>query len=285
MEKTLKPQPWLAWVLAARPKTLIAALSPVLIALSQAQRLGHSSWTTAAACLLAAVSLQVGVNFHNDACDGMRGVDGPLRKGPQRATAAGWIPSKQMLYAAYSCLGVAALLMLPFLGSHALWLLPLLSLSLAAAIGYTGTQSPLGYRGLGELLAFCFFGPAPVIGASLLLAAPITMHVILLGCACGLYAASLMLANNIRDIEEDWMAGKLTLAVQLGAHTSILVASCCLLAPGLLMAATTSYLPLAAIPFAAMAIRALISSPAKALPLVSVSYLIFTCCMLLDAWI
>lgn len=281
MEQTLPQTKWKAWVLAARPKTLIAAAAPVILSYELALRLGPYSWGIALVCLLAACALQIGVNFHNDACDGVRGTDGPQRRGPLRAVAQGWIKAKQMRVAAYVCFGVAAILMSPLMAGNVAWLLPTLLVSIVAALAYTGGKRPLSHYGLGEVLAFCFFGPVPVIGASLLITSYINTAVILAGIACGLYATALMLANNIRDINEDLQAGKRTLVATLGKPGSLLLAAACLLTPGVLFAATgLSYYSTASLPLSIMALRALQQQPERALPLVSASYLLFTLGML-----
>lgn len=225
------------WWLAIRPKTLVIALSPVLVgtALAAAEQ-GGLAWGTLAATLLGAVLIQAGTNLHNDAADFERGADTPERLGPLRVTAQGLLSPAQVRGAAHLAFAGAFLL-----GIYLVWLggWPILVLglvSLLAGYGYTGGPRPIAYTPFGELVVFLFFGLAAVAGSYYLQTGRVTAGALGLGAAIGLPAAAVLVINNYRDMDTDRRAGKITLACRLGrGPTRVLYALLVLLPPVLAM--------------------------------------------------
>ena len=168
--------------------------------------------------LVVALALQVGVNYANDYSDGIRGTD-DARVGPVRLVGQGLAPSRQVLLAAFASFGVAALAGLALvLITHAWWLLLVGLAAIVAAWFYTGGPRPYGYAGLGELFVFVFFGLVAVAGSTYVQTLEITWLSVAGGIACGALSVAILLANNLRDIPTDTVAGKHTLAVRLGDH-------------------------------------------------------------------
>jgi 1,4-dihydroxy-2-naphthoate octaprenyltransferase len=170
--------------------------------------------------LLVAVSVQVGVNYANDYSDGIRGTD-DFRVGPSRLTGSGAVPAKKVLWAALASFGVTAL------G----WLLIVGAIAIAAAWYYTGGKAPYGYRGLGEIVVFVFFGPVAVIATAFIQVGSLPWETWLTGSAAGLFASAVLLVNNLRDIDQDALAGKKTLAVILGRTAAKVLLTLLLLGP------------------------------------------------------
>jgi 1,4-dihydroxy-2-naphthoate octaprenyltransferase len=207
-----------AWLLATRPKTLPAALAPVLVGTALAASQGPWRLDLAFGCLAGAVLLQIGCNFANDAGDALRGADTPERLGPQRAVASGLITPRAMLAGAALALllaaGVGA-----WLAAHSGWQLWLVGItSVVAALAYTLGPMPLAYVGLGDLFVLLFFGFAAVLGAAWVQAPQWPLPPAWWACATavGLQATALIAINNLRDIATDAPVGKRTLAVRLG---------------------------------------------------------------------
>ena len=205
------------WLLAARPKTLPAAIVPVWSGCVLAWKL-QGSWNPwlAFCTLAAALCIQIATNFFNDAIDARKGADTEKRLGPRRVTACGLIPRRTVLIAATFFLGLAAIFgMILFrkAGWPVIWIgLP----SLYFAYGYTGGPLPLAYKGLGELFVVIFFGLVAVSGTILIQTGEWRNEAMLLGLQIGLLSAVLISINNLRDREEDSGTGKMTLAVRMG---------------------------------------------------------------------
>jgi 1,4-dihydroxy-2-naphthoate octaprenyltransferase len=213
------------WVAGARPRTLPAALAPVLVGTGAAALAGSVRPVRALLALVVALALQVAVNYANDYSDGIRGTDAD-RTGPVRLVGSGAASPAAVKRAAFVCFGVAAVAGLALAVLTTLWLLPLGGLLIAAAWGYTGGRSPYGYRGLGEVSVFVFFGLVAVLGTTYVQAERLTVASLLGGVACGALACAILVVNNLRDIPTDVLAGKRTLAVVLGdARTRVLYAA------------------------------------------------------------
>ena len=233
-----------AWWLAIRPRTLWAAVAPVIA--GSALALWHGSFAPlwALVALAGALLIQVGCNLHNDWADARHGADTAARVGPTRVTQAGLIPPRQVLggalvmFAAAAALGVAGV-------ARAGWPLAVLLVAcVAAAIGYTGGPRPLGYLGLGDLLVLVFFGPVAVGATYHLQALALPPLVVAAGLGPGLLATAILVVNNLRDRVTDERAGKRTLAVRFGDRFARAEFLACLLAgvllpPVLLLAAGT----------------------------------------------
>jgi 1,4-dihydroxy-2-naphthoate octaprenyltransferase len=204
------------WVMAARPKTLWASISPIIIGIAMAYEAGKGDFLSAAAALLAGILLQIGANFANDYLDHVKGIDTADRLGPLRVTHAGLVTPSQMKWATAFVLTVAFLLGV-FLVYRAGWPLVVIGLSsILFAILYTGGPYPLGYHGWGDLFAFIFFGPVATAGTYYVQALSVSPESIIAGCAPGLFSVAILTVNNLRDIESDARAGRKTLAVRFG---------------------------------------------------------------------
>jgi 1,4-dihydroxy-2-naphthoate polyprenyltransferase len=216
------PNPWL---LAIRPKTLFASLGPVIIGASAVLvfEKGSFSYLIFHLVALTALLLQISSNLINDYYDFKSGVDKSERIGPKRVTQAGLISPYMMKRAFIFTLGFSFLLgvYLMYVGGAKIVAIGLSSLIFCFL--YTGGPYPLSHYALGEILAFAFFGPVPVIGTYLLLRTsnvPLPLDLYYLGAGVGFLSALLMSINNLRDIEEDRASGKLTLAVLLGFNNA-----------------------------------------------------------------
>jgi 1,4-dihydroxy-2-naphthoate polyprenyltransferase len=215
-----------SWVLAARPKTLWAAVAPVLVGSALAAADDAFRWDAFVVTLVAALLIQVGVNFANDVADAGKGADTGARIGPTRAVASGLITPRQMWFGIAVAFGGAALagLYLIYLGG---W--PILAIgvtSIVAALGYTNGPVPYGYVGLGEVFVFVFFGLAATVGTRFVYDRSAPADAWILAVPMGLLASAILVANNYRDMDTDAVAGKRTLAVALGRHrTAILYAA------------------------------------------------------------
>jgi 1,4-dihydroxy-2-naphthoate polyprenyltransferase len=202
--------------MAARPRTLPAAIAPVLVgtALAGYENVFHPLRFIAA--LLAAVFIQVGTNLSNDYSDARRGADAEDRLGPVRVTAGGLVPPKQVLAATYVSFGLAVLFG-AYLIAVAGWELLLVgAASILAGVAYTGGPRPYGYEGLGEVFVFLFFGVVAVAGSYFVQVTHLEWEAFALSVPVGLLAAAILVVNNTRDIDSDRRAGKRTLAVRLG---------------------------------------------------------------------
>jgi 1,4-dihydroxy-2-naphthoate octaprenyltransferase len=203
------------WVAGARPRTLSAAIAPVLVGSGAAAALDGFVWWKALLALVVALALQVGVNYANDYSDGIRGTDAE-RVGPFRLVGSGAVPAAQVRAAAFAAFGVAVAAGLVLAVTSAWWLVFVGAAAVAAAWFYTGGSRPYGYRGLGEVAVFVFFGLVAVLGTTYVQAGRISWAAAGGAVAVGALACALLVANNLRDIPTDTPAGKRTLAVLLG---------------------------------------------------------------------
>jgi 1,4-dihydroxy-2-naphthoate octaprenyltransferase len=204
------------WIEGARLRTLPAALAPVAVGTGAAAALGAASLGRAALAAGVALALQIGVNYANDYSDGVRGTD-RVRSGPLRLTGSAAASPGAVKRAALASFAAAAALGLALCAlAGTWWLVAVGALSVAAAWGYTGGRRPYGYRGLGEVAVFTFFGLVAVLGTTYTQAGRISWAALAGATGIGLLACALLMANNIRDIPTDVDSGKLTLAVRLG---------------------------------------------------------------------
>ena len=206
------PRKWLA---GTRPRTLPAAVVPVLIGSGVALGYAKFSWWRAGLALVVALALQVGVNFANDYSDGIRGSD-EQRVGPVRLVAAGLAPPRQVLAAAFGCFFLAGVGGLALAAVTSWWLVAVGAGCIAAAWFYTGGPKPYGYSGLGEVFVFLCFGVVAVAGTAYVQMKALSWLGLAASVPAGLLACALLMVNNLRDIGTDTVAGKRTLAVRLG---------------------------------------------------------------------
>ncbi len=218
------------WLQGARPRTLPAAIAPVAAGTGAAALAGGFVAWKAALALLVALALQVGVNYANDYSDGVRGTDAD-RVGPLRLVGSGVARPVAVRNAAVACFAVAGVAGLVLALTSAWWLLLVGVACVVAAWFYTGGPRPYGYRGLGEVSVFVFFGLVATVGTTFVQAGEVTTASVLAGVGCGALACAILVANNLRDLETDRVAGKHTLAVRLGDqrtrwfYVSLLVAA------------------------------------------------------------
>ena len=204
------------WLMAARPRTLPAAVAPVLVGTALAATEGTFKGLTFVAAMVGAVFIQIGTNLSNDYSDARRGADTEDRLGPVRVTAGGLVPPRQVLLATYLAFGVAVLAG-AYLITTAGWELLLVgAASILAGVLYTGGPRPYGYEGLGEVFVFLFFGVVAVTGSYFAQVEEVSWEALVLAVPVGLLAAAILVVNNVRDLETDRRAGKRTLAVRLG---------------------------------------------------------------------
>jgi len=208
--------PLSAWLLAIRPKTLPAAVSPVLVGCAVAWSEDGFDLIAALAAFAVALLLQVGANLANDVADFRRGADTEDRLGPLRVTQSGLIPPRHVVVATVTVLMAAAApgLYLIWCGGPVLATLGLLAI--VAAVTYTAGPKPFGYLGLGELFVFIFFGPVAVVGTAFVMTHDVTRLALLSSVAMGCLVTAILVVNNLRDIDTDRVAGKRTLAVRIG---------------------------------------------------------------------
>jgi 1,4-dihydroxy-2-naphthoate octaprenyltransferase len=215
------PGPVATWVLAARPKTLPAALAPVVVGTAVAYGVGRFRAGPALAAALGALLLQVGSNLANDVYDFERGADREGRTGPLRVTQAGLLAPGQVRAGMAVVFGAAILVGL-YLTAVAGWPVVVIGLAaIAAAIAYTGGPYPLGYNGLGELFVLLFFGFAAVCGTAFVQAGYVPAQAWPAGFAAGCLTTAILVVNNVRDIEQDRISGKRTLPVRFGRDWGI----------------------------------------------------------------
>lgn len=225
------------WVLALRPKTLTAALVPVLVATalcysnwkttcgvdganSSILSLNHPcvsfAWWISIFALISSMFIQIGTNLVNDALDFRKGADTETRLGPQRVTQTGLLTDKQVLFGAMICFALAAIFGVPLVVAGG-WPIALVGLvSIACAYGYTGGPFPLAYRGLGDLFVIIFFGWVAVLGMQFLFMKSINLDGFIAATQVGFLATVLIAINNLRDREQDIHVNKKTLAVRFG---------------------------------------------------------------------
>src|SRR5689334_8423078 len=204
------------WVAGARPRTLPAAIAPVVVGTAAAYPLAKANLGLALLALLVSVSLQVGVNYANDYSDGIRGTDAD-RVGPVRLVGQHKADPENVKLMAFAFFGFAALVGLALVALSQAWvMIPLGALAILAAWRYTGGDNPYGYRGLGELYVFVFFGLMATLGTLYTQAKELTWVGVAGAVGVGAIASAILVANNLRDIPTDEVTGKRTLAVRLG---------------------------------------------------------------------
>jgi 1,4-dihydroxy-2-naphthoate octaprenyltransferase len=245
------------WVEGARPRTLPAAVSPVLVGTGAAAAVDAAVWWRALLALVVALALQVGVNYANDYSDGVRGTDAD-RVGPLRLVGSGAAAPETVKRAAFASFGVAALAGIVLCAVSSWWLLLVGAAAVVAAWTYTGGSRPYGYRGLGELSVFVFFGLVAVLGTTYTQAGRLTWAALGGAVAIGSFACAILVANNLRDVPTDRLVGKRTLAVVLGeprTRTSylLLLALPYLVALALTAVTPWTLLALGSVPLAARA--------------------------------
>jgi 1,4-dihydroxy-2-naphthoate polyprenyltransferase len=204
------------WLMAARPRTLPAAIAPVLVGTSLAGFVHVFHPLRFVAALLSALFIQVGTNLSNDYSDARRGADAEDRLGPVRVTAGGLVPPRQVLVATYVSFGLAVLFGIYLIVVAGWELLLVGAASILAGVAYTGGPRPYGYEGLGEVFVFLFFGIVAVAGSFFVQVEKLTWEAFALAVPVGLLASAILVVNNVRDIDSDRRAGKRTLAVKLG---------------------------------------------------------------------
>src|ERR1700684_3272881 len=204
------------WLMAARPRTLPAAVAPVLVGTALAGFLHVFHPLRFIAPLLGAFFIQVGTTLSNDYSDARRGADAEDRLGPVRVTAGGLVPPRQVLVATYVSLGLAVLGGVYLVAGAGGQLLIVGAASILAGVAYTGGPRPYGYEGLGEVFVFLFFGIVAVAGSFFVQVKHLHWEAFALAVPVGLLAAAILVVNNVRDVDSDRRAGKRTLAVKLG---------------------------------------------------------------------
>ena len=206
------------WILGARPRTLTAAVAPVLVGSATAMNstsVESSFVINGLLALAVSLALQLAVNYANDYSDGVRGTDSD-RRGPRRLVASGDASARAVRFAALLCFGVAAIAGVVLAARTSWWLVPVGLMCIVAGWTYTGGPKPYGYAGLGECFVFVFFGLIATAGTTYVAGGGITALSVLAGAMSGFLAVALLLVNNIRDIDGDKRSGKRTLAVRLG---------------------------------------------------------------------
>lgn len=248
-----RPSALTLWWLAARPKTLTAAASPIFVAAGCAAYLGGFHWQRALLCLLGAILLQVAANFANDVFDFEKGADTASRVGPLRVVQAGWVTPREMRRALWLVLALATAVgvWLATLGGPVIALVGVAGL--VSAVAYTGGPYPLGYHGLGDLFVFLFFGLAAVVGTVFLQTATAPALAWAAAVPAGSLSTAILVVNNLRDAPQDGLVGKRTLVVRFGRRFGV-----------------AQFATLLAMAYAVPAALAFVSSgPGLALPLLS----------------
>jgi 1,4-dihydroxy-2-naphthoate octaprenyltransferase len=204
------------WLVAARPRTLPAAVAPVLVGTSLAIGEGTFRPLAFVCALIGSVFIQIGTNLSNDYSDARRGADTEDRLGPVRVTAGGLMPPRQVLLGTWVAFGIAVAAGIYLIAIAGWELLLVGAASILAGVLYTGGPRPYGYEGLGEVFVFLFFGVVAVVGSYFVQTEDLRWEAFALSVPVGLLAAAILLVNNIRDADTDRRAGKKTLAVRLG---------------------------------------------------------------------
>jgi 1,4-dihydroxy-2-naphthoate octaprenyltransferase len=261
-----------AWLLAARPATLPAAVVPVVVGSALAAAEGKFQPFPFAAALLASVLIQVGTNLANDYFDFRKGVDTQARIGPIRVTQGGLIKPEAVRNATVAVFGLAAAIGLYLVAVGGWPILAIGLLSIAAAVFYTGGPWPLGYHGLGDLVCFVFFGLLAVVGTVYLHTATVSGAAFTAAIPVGLLVTAILVVNNLRDIDTDRATGKHTLAVRIGrpatrAEYVALLAGTYLVPAGrwLADASVWSWLPWLTLPLAVSVARVILTQDGRAL--------------------
>jgi 1,4-dihydroxy-2-naphthoate polyprenyltransferase len=204
------------WAMAARPRTLPAAVAPVLVGTALAGSEGDFRPLAFCAALVGSIFIQIGTNLSNDYSDARRGADTEERLGPVRVTAGGLVPPRKVLVATWLAFAIAVTAGAYLIALVGWELLAIGAASILAGVLYTGGPRPYGYEGLGELFVFLFFGVVAVTGSYYVQTEELTWLALALSVPVGLLAAAILVVNNIRDVDTDRRAGKRTLAVRLG---------------------------------------------------------------------
>ncbi|MFA4895891.1 MULTISPECIES: 1,4-dihydroxy-2-naphthoate polyprenyltransferase [Microbacterium] len=234
------------WIGAARLRTLPLAVAPVVIGTGAAQLVDRElHWVIALACLAVAVLIQIGVNFTNDYSDGIRGTD-DHRVGPARLTASGRVRPRSVLIIGLAFFALAALVGLGIvIRTGQWWMLAVGAVCIVAAWFYTGGKRPYGYFGLGEVFVFVFFGLVATLGTTWVQAFQLPQEAWLGAVAAGLFACAVLLANNLRDIDQDREVGKRTLTVLIGRRATKIVYTVFMVVPFLIAAFIALLYPIA----------------------------------------
>jgi 1,4-dihydroxy-2-naphthoate octaprenyltransferase len=206
------------WIGGARLRTLPLGIAPVALGTGAAHIIGDEVWHEyrIALCFILAIAIQIGVNYANDYSDGIRGTDNH-RVGPSRLTGSGAAKPRTVLTVALVFFGIAAIAGLTLvILSQQWWLLVVGALALAAGWFYTGGKRPYGYAGLGEIFVFIFFGLVATVGSTYVQVGEVNFESWISGVAIGFIACAVLMVNNIRDIDQDRLAGKKTLAARIG---------------------------------------------------------------------
>jgi 1,4-dihydroxy-2-naphthoate polyprenyltransferase len=250
------------WLMAARPRTLPAAIAPVLVGTAAAvQWVGHlPRWGAFLAALIGSVFIQIGTNLANDYSDARRGADTADRLGPVRVTSAGLVTPRRVLVATWIAFAIAVACGIYLAAVAGLVILLIGALSIAAGVLYTGGPRPYGYAGLGEVFVFLFFGLVAVNGSYYVQIEHLDALPLGLSISLGFLATAILVVNNVRDIETDRRAGKLTLAVRMGRANAVnlyrlLVGGAFVVLPIALVAGDSSMLPLIGLLAAPLAAR------------------------------
>jgi 1,4-dihydroxy-2-naphthoate polyprenyltransferase len=211
------------WILASRPRTLPAAIAPVLVGTALAASEDDFRVLPFLAAVVGSTFIQIGTNLSNDYSDARRGADTEDRLGPVRVTAGGLMPPRHVLVGTYLAFGIAVAAGL-YLAAVAGWeLLVVGAASILAGVLYTGGPRPYGYEGLGELFVFVFFGIVAVVGSYYVQTEELRWEAFALAVPVGLLSSAILVVNNVRDIDTDRRAGKRTLAVKLGRERARLL--------------------------------------------------------------
>jgi 1,4-dihydroxy-2-naphthoate octaprenyltransferase len=250
------------WLMAARPRTLPAAVAPVLVGTAAAvQWLGHlPRWGAFVAALVGSIFIQIGTNLANDYSDAKRGADTADRLGPVRVTASGLVTPQRVLRATWIAFAVAVACGI-YLATVAGWVIIVIGVfSIAAGVFYTGGPRPYGYEGFGEVFVFIFFGLVAVNGSYFVQLEHVDALPLGLSISLGFMATAILVVNNVRDLETDRRAGKNTLAVRIGREAAVnlyrlLILGGFAVLPIALVAGEASALPLIGLLAAPMAIR------------------------------
>jgi 1,4-dihydroxy-2-naphthoate polyprenyltransferase len=211
------------WLMAARPRTLPAAVAPVLVGTAAAIESagGFPRPVAFVAALIASVFIQVGTNLANDYSDAKRGADTADRLGPVRVTSAGLVTPRRVLVATWVAFGIAVACGIYLAVVAGLVILLIGALSIAAGVLYTGGPRPYGYAGLGEIFVFLFFGVVAVNGSYYVQVERLNALPLGLSISVGFLATAILVVNNVRDVETDRRARKLTLAVRMGRRNAV----------------------------------------------------------------
>jgi 1,4-dihydroxy-2-naphthoate polyprenyltransferase len=252
------------WLMAARPRTLPAAIAPVLVGTAAAVEWAGElprPWAFVAA-LIGSIFIQIGTNLANDYSDARRGADTADRLGPVRVTSAGLVAPQRVLVATWVAFGIAVACGVYLTVVAGIVILLIGALSIAAGVLYTGGPRPYGYAGLGEVFVFLFFGLVAVNGSYYVQVEGLDALPLGLSIAIGFLATAILVVNNVRDVETDRRAGKNTLAVRMGRPNAVvlyrlLVLGAYVVLPIALVAGDASLLPLIGFLSLPLAIRPL----------------------------